>query len=50
MNFEFVLCHVGGGDDAVGPPDVIAKLFPNKVRLVVFEARSEAGKLMPLTQ
>jgi FkbM family methyltransferase len=44
MDFEFVLCHVGGGDDSIGPPDKIAYFFPNKVRLVVFEARSEVGQ------
>lgn len=41
MDFEFVMCHVGGGTDEIGPPDAFINAFPNKVRLVVFEARSD---------
>jgi len=45
MDFEFVMYHVGGGSDDIGPPEQLIKLFPKKVRLIVFEARSDDKEL-----
>ena len=39
--FNFVLYHIGGGDEAIGPATGIMRALPHHAVLVVFEIRSE---------
>lgn len=39
--FHFVVYHVGGGDEAIGPPMRILRSLPDHALLVVFEIRSD---------
>lgn len=39
--FQFVVYHVGGGDNAIGPPEQIMRALPDHALLVVFEIRSD---------